>query len=240
MITHVGNAAVNAAGGCYTRAARRLVYSSDVGSTDNIWTALTGGVNDAEHQVTCYRSQTIHATEPSWSPDGKFLVFALRDDRAPGQTTIWRVPANNDCARPHPPARIVPGPAGCPRLPLADNHEPNWSPGGNRIVFQRQVNAPGGPINLWSVQPDGCGLTRITSTSDADTDPSWSPDGTRIVYSTDHAAPTGVPNLFIVPATGGTPVRLTGQCFYDGFPSWSPDGRWISIRDLAAREPRGR
>jgi TolB protein len=230
VVFQSGQSAVNLPGTCYSAAAGRIAYASDVptgfSNTDNIWTSAPGSLNDAEREVTCYRPP-FHAQEPSWSPDGKTIVFELDNDNAPNATTIMTVSAANDCAHPVAPKRIYPCP-GC--AVTTDNHEPNWSPNGSQIVFQRETQPPNGPINLWVVEPDGSAPTPVTSDPNSDTDPSWSPDSSSIVYSTDTGAPTGVANLWIVAATqGGAKHRLTSECYYDGAPSWSPDGRWVSF-----------
>lgn len=243
LVYHLGNAAVNLPGSCYSRSAGRLVYSSDVGLTDNIWTAVPAGLDDSERQVTCYMSPSLHALEPTWSPDGKFVVYALVNDRTPGRATLWRIAATSDCQHPLAPTEIVPGPRRCRAANSGaglDSREPNWAPNGTQIAFQRQSHAPGGPINLWTVAPDGCGLTQLTRDSNQDTDPSWSPDSRSIVYSTDFGSITGTANLFIIaPHVGAPAVRLTGQCFYDGAPSWSPDGRWVAFESWPVANPSG-
>lgn len=234
VVLHSGQSAVNEPGSCYNAVTGRIAYASDLPSafsdTDNVWTSLPGALNSSEHEVTCYRGP-LHAQEPSWSPDGRHLTYELANDNAPNATTIWTIPATNDCAHPVPPTRIYP----CPKCAVStDNHQPNWSPNGAEIVFQRQINPPNGPINLWTVKPDGSQPTAITSDANSDTDASWSPDSSSIVYSTDLGAPTGIANLFVVKATpGGAKARLTSQCYYDGAPSWSPDGRWVSFETWA-------
>lgn len=237
VVFHSGQSAVNLPGTCYSSATGRIAYSSDLVNTDNIWTSLPGARNDSEHQVTCLTAPTLHAEEPSWAPDGKTLTYELDDDNDVNRTTIWTIPANNNCAHPVAPTEIVPAPSGrCPgqKAPPPDNHEPNWSPNGKQIVFQSAATDSAETVNLWTVTPGGCGLTRVTNDTDSDTDPSWSPDSRSIVYSTDFEAPTGIANLFVVKAVaGGAKTRLTSQCFYDGAPSWSPDGRSVSFESWA-------
>jgi TolB protein len=239
---HLGQSAANLPGTCYSARATggpRIAYALDLPDTDNIWTALPGGLNDSEHQVTCYAAASgFSAEEPSWSSDGRTIVYERDDGNHVG--TIWTVPANNSCATGFHPTEIVPAPAGrCPgQSPPAglDLHEPNWSPNGARIVFQSGANESAEKVNLYTVSPNGCGLTQITNDGTSDTDASWSPASTQLVYSTDRQAPTGIANLFVVPATkDATPRRLTSQCYYDGAPSWSPDGRWISFETWPVR-----
>ncbi len=237
VVFHSGQSAVNLPGACYSAASGRIAYSSDLVGTDNVWTSLPVGRNASEHQVTCLTNPALHAAEPSWSPDGRTLTYELDNDNNVNVTSVWTIPASNNCAHPVAPTEIVPAPSGrCPGQPAppSDNHEPNWSPNGKQIVFQSSTTDSAPTVNLWTVHPNGCALTRITNDPNSDSDPSWSPDSRSIVYSTDSGAPTGVANLFMVNATAiGAKTRLTSQCYYDGAPSWSPDGKWISFESWA-------
>jgi TolB protein len=65
-------------------------------------------------------------------------------------------------------------------------HDPDWQPGGGRIVFQRKQ---GSHWQLYIVNPDGSGLTALTRPVTALVDelpsnvsPAWSPDGRHIIY----------------------------------------------------------
>ena len=153
VVLHSGQSAVNLPGACYSPATGRIAYSSDLVNTDNIWTSLPGARNDSEHQVTCLTTPTLHAEEPSWSPDGKTLTYELDDDNDVNRATIWTIPANNNCAHPVVPTEIVPAPSGrCPgqKAPPPDNHEPNWSPNGKQIVFRQRhrLRRDGQPVGL--------------------------------------------------------------------------------------------
>lgn len=240
IVFHLGNAAVGLSGSCYSPVSHRIAYSSDRAGTDNVWTASPDRLNERERQVTCYTAPSLHAGEASWSADGRSIAYVLVNDTAHDRSTIWKVPARNDCSHPTAPTRIVPGLKRCGGPPAGDNHEPNWAPTGSSIVFQSQPSPPDGPINLWTVRPDGCGVKRITNDVNQDTDPSWAPNGREIVYSTNYGSPTGTPNLFLVPARADGPkTRLTSQCYYDGSPAWSPDGKWVSFETWPIPNPSG-
>ncbi len=236
-----GSSAVNMPGTCYNAAANRVAFAWDVQNTDNIWTSsVTGG---SPHQVTCITDPTLHAQEPTWSSDGKTLVYELVNDNNPDVTTIWTVPATDGCVplNFHPTKIVgVSLPCNSGKVPPTDNHQPAFSPDGKRIVFQSSATADATAVNLWTVQPNGCGLTQITSGPNQDTDPSFSPDSTKLVYSTNlRSSGAGFANLFIVPAVaGGVPTRLTSQCYLDGAPSWSPDGNWVSFETWPLRDPQ--
>ena len=65
-------------------------------------------------------------------------------------------------------------------------HDPDWQPGGGRIVFHRKQ---GSHWQIYAVNPDGSGLAALTRPVTALVDelpsnvsPAWSPDGQHIVY----------------------------------------------------------
>jgi TolB protein len=234
VVAHAGNEAVNLPGSCFNSVTGRIAFAYDLVDTDNIWTSRPGALNDDAHQVTCLTNPTLHAEEPSWSPDGKWLVYEVDNDHNWKQVSIYEIPATNSCAHPVAPTLLVNGSSPVSSI----NQEPNWSPNGKWIVFQRETNFSAGYVNLWMIHPSGTDLTRITDDPNSDTDASWSPTSASVVYSTDYHAPTGNAgtNLFIVAAVAdGTKVRLTSECFYDGAPSWSPDGKWVSFETALVR-----
>lgn len=66
------------------------------------------------------------------------------------------------------------------------DHDPDWQPGGGRILFQSKE---GDHWEIWSITPDGGGLVALTRPETTLVDqlpsnvaPAWSYDGTHIVY----------------------------------------------------------
>jgi Tol biopolymer transport system component len=73
-------------------------------------------------------------------------------------------------------------PDGSHRRALTHHHggrghsfRPSWSPEGKRIVFTRFTQTPeGGRIDIYTMNPDGNGLRRITNMPDSfPTNPDW-------------------------------------------------------------------
>ena len=67
---------------------------------------------------------------------------------------------------------------------------PDWRPGSDEILFStydlEEFQATDEPSNLYTIKPDGSGLTRLTSFGKADqraTQPTWTPDGSRIIFT---------------------------------------------------------
>jgi Tol biopolymer transport system component len=75
--------------------------------------------------------------------------------------------------------------------------------------------------DVWSINADGTGLTRLTRSPAPDFDPTWSPDGTRIAFRSER---NGEPEIWLMNPDGSGQHRLA-----DGLsPAWSPDGSRIA------------
>ncbi|HEX2221712.1 MAG TPA: hypothetical protein VHK06_04240, partial [Candidatus Limnocylindria bacterium] len=97
--------------------------------------------------------------------------------------------------------------------------------------------------NLWLVDVESGGLTRLTDGPNRDQEPAWSPDGGRIAFVSDrHRNPdlTWRTDVYLVDADGGRPRRLSSGSGKQAFvaPAWSPDGEWVGA--LGVREVRRR
>ncbi len=82
-------------------------------------------------------------------------------------------------------------------------HHPALSSDGARVAFVLDIE---GTTDIWAIDVDGGGLTRITTNRGLvafwdDSAPAWSPDGARIAYNSEGA-------VHIVPAAGGPSRRL--------------------------------
>lgn len=82
---------------------------------------------------------------------------------------------------------------------------------------------------IYVMNPDGSGQTRLTANGDQESDPSWAPDGTRIAFTTTHwFGETYTSEISVMRADGTGTTRLTtgGIAFA---PTWSPDGTHIAF-----------
>jgi Tol biopolymer transport system component len=106
--------------------------------------------------------------------------------------------------------------------------QPAWSPDGGRILYVRRARLSGRP-DLFVMNANGRGRTRLTSTSVPERDPSWSPDGTGLVYAA-RTAPGEPFRIFAARADGSGREQLTSQkAGSDTAPVWSPDGTRIAF-----------
>ncbi len=183
------------------------------------------------------------ASEPSISPDGKFVVYTVgrfERDKPVELRDIYlqSVATDSDSLE--------------PRLILEDANYARWSPDGSRIAFIR--NDEQGVSQIWTCAPDGSDATQLTSHQLAVDAFSWSPSGEQIAYRADMAfephpgdelAPRVTRSvryqqdghgwrgdtfrqLFIISVATGMTQQLTSEEAEHGPPSWSPDGNSIA------------
>ena len=97
------------------------------------------------------------------------------------------------------------------------------------ILFLHEIL--GSDEDIYSVMPDGSGLTRITNSPGRDYAPRWSPDRTKIAFSSERwCGGCGIaPELYIATPDGSGAVQITSGMYAVYGTTWSPDGTRLSI-----------
>jgi Tol biopolymer transport system component len=94
-----------------------------------------------------------------------------------------------------------------------------------RIAF---VSDRDGNSEIYVMNPDGSGQTRLTNNPAKDIDPAWSPDGRRIAFVSNRS---GTLEIFVMKADGSNVTQLTDGGGNED-PAWSPDGRKIAFHSF--------
>lgn len=204
-----GSANINLPGSTWNPITKQIVFSSSRDPHDEIYIIPENGGPGNEIRITS--RENIVSYEPSLSPDGQWIVFESHaiDVEENGVITKYKMDGTGQYQHLTSPAK--------------DCRQPNWSPAGDKIVFQKFSNDNWG---IWVMDLDGTNQKKITMGAGDKTDASFSPDGQWIVYSSDESE-IEFANLFIIPASGGDSIRITDYRGYDGAPSWSPDGKMV-------------
>lgn len=205
-----GNCNVNLPGACWNPANHNIVFSSSRDPHDEIFTINENGNPGDEIKVT--ERQNFMAYEPSFSPDGQWIVFESHPVDVEEEGVIMRhridesityqalTDASDDC------------------------RQPNWSPSNNYILFQKLENQQ---WDIWIMNIDGSNKEKVTTSIGDDTDACFTNDGNFIIFSAD--GDLEFANIYKIPVNGGTPIRITNYEGYDGAPSISAEGTKLAF-----------
>ncbi|MAF10285.1 hypothetical protein CMK11_07530 [Candidatus Poribacteria bacterium] len=95
-----------------------------------------------------------------------------------------------------------------------------------RIVFASDRDGVG-VAEIYTMDPDGGGVRRLTQSGGMAGHPRWSPNGRSIAFAWE--PPDGTFDVYVMDPDGRNIRNLTGsEISYDAQPSWSPDGREIA------------
>ncbi len=145
---------------------------------------------------------------PAWSPDGQMLAFFSGLD---GQIHVVNI---EDAFHQHKIYDTKP-------LTSVGNtfsfgFSPVWSSDGKKFAFISKQN---GNAEIYVINMDGTGETRLTNNQADDLSPSWSPDGKKIAFVSNR---DGNQEIYVMDADGSHLLRLTNNDIDDWGPVWQP------------------
>lgn len=200
---------------------QQMIIGSESQDSHILVRGLPGGAREQEQPCWIQSSESEHT--PYFSPSGKGLLFGSNRS---GRDELWTV--NDDCTEPSP----------LTRLEEIGVRSGTWSPDGNWIIFERQVDFQ--PeifrLNLWDRS-----FHRLTNHPNSDVAPSPSRDGRWIYFSSNRS---GKHQIWRIPAAGGDPVELTREggimCreSYDGRTLFYNRNEYLRRLDLRTGEDR--
>ena len=180
--------------GDFTPEGNEFLFSSSKDGTPDLFI-----MNLKNNQVSKLTSSYGIEVSPSVSPDSRSIAFV--SDKG-GSPQIYTMRKDGSDIK-----RIT--------FEGSYNTSPSWSPKGDKIAFSGRR----GTNQIFIVNPDGTGLTQLTSQGNNE-DPSFSPDGRYIVFSSDR---DGIKGIYIMRANGESQKRITPKNLRSYGPRWSPN-----------------
>ena len=215
-------------------------------SFSRVWMTSADGTQDVP-----LTAEGTSASDPQWSPDGRYLTFTASRDE--GKTQVWALDRRGGEA-----------------FALTDVEQGisgyRWSPDGTRLLLtildpeekedDRKEDAPRDPwvidrlefkrdyvgyltgdrhTHLYVYDLAGKELKQLTTGEWDESLGVWSPDGTKVAFvsnRTEEPDANENSDIWVVSTQltepTSTPTRITTNPGPDGSPAWSPDGRWIA------------
>ncbi len=154
-------------------------------------------------------------SSPSWSPDGKKIVFSSVDKSGSSDLYIWDTEKEQL-------TRIT--------NDLYDDKDPEWSPDGSRIAFSSDRTSFGarGKYNIFLLNVADNTIHYLTYGNEIYSSPAWSPDGKNLVLTSDIGGARNIWMMrFDTVQSGSVPkeMRKITQFTTAAFdPSWADSG----------------
>lgn len=195
---------------------KQIAFASLAGPRDLKTDLYLMAVDGSKCTQLTHSEKFDYAFAPSWSPDGKHLIFCGgRLAESLQSAHLFTIDADGSNLK-----------------QLRVGVIPSWSPTGKQILFTVLSTAPGGDPMLKTMAPDGSDVKKI---HDKALMGQWSPDGKKLLYVGKVAANT--PGIFLMNADGSgeAPCGEAPSDMVDIAAEWAPDGHKV----LVNRGPKG-
>jgi TolB protein len=202
-------------GGVSGIASTKITFVSTRSGNKEIWMMDYDGAN--QRQLTSLRSIAL---TPRWSPDSSRIAFTC-------YPTSGTVLSAQICMYSLLTDRLITW----PRF-HGTNSSPAWSPDGSKVMFMSSMY---GNPELFTADPNGRHIQRITHSVGASTSPTWNPKtGQQVAFVSDRG---GLPTLYTMDAQGGNTTKVPlPDMGYVIDPAWSPNGQLLAF---SWRRPNG-
>jgi Tol biopolymer transport system component len=183
---------------------RTVVFVSDRAGTPQAWLKSLAGGDPI--QLTFHDEPVAR---PRWSRLGDQIVYGVQG------RGIWSVPPLG----------------GMPRQLIAAGWNPEISPDGRLLIFERR-------FSVWVANSDGTNPRQLTTLKSGylayygNAWPTFSPDGTHVAVFLGEKGIHG--DYWIVPVEEGEPRRVTFDVTEGGPPAWTPDGKHLVVSSARA------
>lgn len=182
-----------------SRDGSRIIFVSNRDGNKEIYVMGCDGSD-----LTRLTNDAAEDSEPTWSPDGTKIAFVSNRD---GNRRLWVMESNGA-----DPVKILDQEA----------YFSDWSPDGTKIAFLS-------PFALFTANPDGSGLAKITDDVKANFI-SWSADSRKILH-----IGLGLNSVlavtWVVPPGPGEELHFSTGGWGVGCLTWGPVGNWIAYND---------